>query len=836
MHIKFICISLVTFALLHDVNGKKTKKKRISLETTESPAQPNVVTYSTFGFKDVGAYDGFVPSSPDYASFLTSNSRDSSSTRLYAPAFPSSIDSTGLGSYYDPQPDAASHTVTSDGYETHVKSYQPVSMNFFTSPNYDTNGDQNKNAGTKEVYELNNNYNNNSPTYGTKISSKSKNKNFSNVNHTDYNIYNSVSSVINGNTAIGDNVSNNNNYHILSSGQSEDEKVVKISPSLNSSPLKFPRVVDFTGVKNYYPTSVDSKFVESIHKPFNLDIFGNVAGNENLNPYENNKYNLKDQSKKEEQSNSNKWNLKDERTNYMKSVEKTISQVNSFKNEDISENYPITYNNFKNNRLKNDYKDNVKSKHVNFGLENNSINKHGNAMKGYEYSTNYSNTSFKYETGLPKRPFDSSIDEIVPAGSNLDFVDYQFPDKEYSTFKTTNIKSPYNFDADNAFSIPKNKYKLSEDYLNSFKHLFTTPSSSSNWGNIFKDSEFSSYKSHPKKPSFNDESNDDIVHIPKRPTNFDFEKYFDNKPSELSFTDSYKPYKPVRSRDQYEWPTKDSSNRYKSEEDLLGLRNHDTSHPSYVPSFKPNYKYFDEDVDYKKLAAKWKQNFLKAKLRDSIREYDSYASEPKPVHVPFPKPYPIEVPHPVVVPVPQPYPVKVPIPKPVAVPVIRELTVPVEKPMPYPVFKKVPYPIEKLVPVPVVKQVPVPVVKPYPVHIPQIRPVFHHTKSHDDREIDPDEEEYIPRPDAKRPSNKRPKNTRNRQRPLSSSKRPSRAPYNQDRSRRRIPNRRPTSYPDQRQRRPYPSELHSPQRYRDDFDEYDSDSDFERYCRRTGKC
>ncbi|XP_045765090.1 putative uncharacterized protein DDB_G0282133 isoform X2 [Maniola jurtina] len=762
MHIKFICISLVTFALLHDVNGKKTKKKRISLEATESTPQPNVVTYSTFGFKDVGPYDGFVPSSPDYASYLTSNSRDSS-TRLYAPAFPSSIDSTGLGSYYDPQPDAASHTVTSDGYETHVKSYQPVSMNFFTSPNYDTSGDQSKNTGTKEIYELNN-YN--SPTYGTKISSKSKNKNFSNANHTDYNIYNSVSSVINGNTAIGDNVSNNNNYPIVPSGQSEDEKVVKISSSLDSSPQKFPRVVDFTGVKNYYPTSVDSKFIESIHKPFNLDIFGNGAGNEN--PYENNKYNWKD---KEEQSNNNKWNLKDEKSNYMKSVEKTISQVNSFKNEDISENYPITINNFKKNKLKNDYKDNIKNKQVNFGLENNSINKHGNPLKGYEYSTNYSNTSFKFETGLPKRPFDSSIDEIVPAGSNLDFVDYQFPDKE-SPFKTSNIKSPYNFDTDNAFSIPKNKYKLSEDYLNSFKHSFTTPSSSSNWGNVFKDSEFSSYKSHPKKPSFNDESNDEIVHIPKRPTNFDFEKYFDDKPSDLSFTDSYKSYKPVRSRDQYDWPTKDSSNRYKSEEDLLGLRNHDTSHPSYVPSFKPNYKYFDEDVEYKKLAAKWKQNFLKAKLRDSLREYDSYASEPKPVHVPFPKPYPV----------------------------------------------------------------PVPVVKPYPVHIPQIRPVFHHTKSHDDREIDPYEEEYVPRPDAKRPSNKRPKNSRNRQRPSSSSKRPSRAPYNQDRSRRRIPNRRPTSYPEQRQRRPYPSESHSPQRYRDDFDEYDSDSDFERYCRRTGKC
>ncbi|CAH2237283.1 jg9233 [Pararge aegeria aegeria] len=636
MHIKFICISLVTLALIQNVSGKRTKKKRISLEATESTPQPNVVTYSTFGFKDVGGYDGFVPSSPDYATYLTSNSRDSS-TRLYAPAFPSSIDSTGLGSYYDPQPDAATHTITRDGYETHVKPYQPPSMNFFTSPSYDTDGDRSKNTGTKEVYNLNS-YNNNSPIYGAKLSSKNKNKNFSNVNHTDYNIYNSVSSVINGNSALMDNVSNNY-YPIVSPGQSEEEKLVKIphTQSVDSNPLKFQKVVDFTGLKNYYPTSVEStKFTESMHRPYNLDIFNNGAGDVNLNPYENKNYNTKD---KEEQTYNNKWNLKEENT-HLKSDEKTMSEVNSLRNEDVTENYPITINNFKKNKFKNDYKDKVKNKQWNFGLENNAVNKHGNAMKGYEYSTNYSNTSFKYDTGMPRRPFNSSIDEIVPAGSNLDFVDYQFPEKEYSPFKTSNIKSLYNSDNENVFSIPKSKYKLSEEYLNAFKNSYTTPTTTSQWGNIFKDTEFSSYKNHPKKP-FNDEINDDIVRIPKRHTSIDYQKLFENKPSDWDSLESYKPYKPIKSRDPYDWMTRDLSNRYKTEEDLLGLRNHDTSHPSYVPSFKPSYNNFDEDIDYKKLAAKWKQNFLKAKYRDSVREYETFASEPKPVHVPLPKPYPV---------------------------------------------------------------------------------------------------------------------------------------------------------------------------------------------------
>ncbi|VVC97245.1 unnamed protein product [Leptidea sinapis] len=105
----------------------------------------------------------------------------------------------------------------------------------------------------------------------------------------------------------------------------------------------------------------------------------------------------------------------------------------------------------------------------------------------------------------------------------------------------------------------------------------------------------------------------------------------------------------------------------------------------------------------------------------------------------------IEVPHPVIVPVLQPYPVRVPIPKPVPVPVVRELTVPIEKIVPYPVFKKVPYQIEKPV------AVHVPVMKPYPVKVPQVRPLFHHTKSHDERDPDYDEDDdYLPRPENSR--------------------------------------------------------------------------------------
>ncbi|CAH2107210.1 unnamed protein product [Euphydryas editha] len=814
MYIKLIWVALVTLVILQSANGKRSKKKRINIDTVESTPQPNVLTYSTFGFNDVGSYGGFVPSSPDFANYLTS-SKQESSTRLYAPAFPSAVDSTGLGSYYDPQPDIGSFSISNDGYQTSGQSYQPGSKNVYTSFNNDENILKNKDKGTNDLYI--NVDNNNSPIYGAKIASKGKIKNFDNFNHTEYNILGSMS------TAIRNDLKNqNNNYPnmpSISSSTDSDKYFMISSPISQSSSLKFPKVVDFTNVKNYYPSGVDVNFQENNQKPYNSDLHSNVAIDPNLSPYKS--YDIKD-----EQQHRNKHNFNDENDRE--------TEANYFTNEEESD---IKIN-FKNNKNKYDFKDKIKNTTGNRNVNNNNNEgkKSKNPNKGYDYSTNYGSTSFRFDIDAPKKPFNSSIDEISPASSNFDYVGYQFPEKDFSGLKQLqNIKSPFDTESHSITSSSFNdKYKLSEDYLNSFKDLYsTTPSTTSLWGNIFKTTEFSSSKNHFKKPFYKDEISDEVIHIPKRHQNLKYGKFFDNKFNDWSLSNTYKPYTINEDKEQYDWTKENFNTRFKSEEDLLGLRNHDTSHPSYIPTYKPSYNDFAEEVDYKKLVQKWRQNYLKSKYRDLNREYETYASETKPIHVPLPRPYPIEVPRPVIVPVPQPYPVKVPIPKPVAVPVVREITVPIEKPVPYPVIKKVPYAIEKPVPVPVEKQVKVPVMKPYPVHIPQIRPVFHHTKSHDDNELESEEDEYIPRPDSKRPTYKRQKNSHNR--PRVATKRPSRMTY-QDRNRRRVPNRRPLPHHNQRPRRPYSSETRAPQRYRDDIDEYDSDSEFENYCKRTGKC
>ncbi|CAH0700029.1 unnamed protein product [Spodoptera exigua] len=232
---------------------------------------------------------------------------------------------------------------------------------------------------------------------------------------------------------------------------------------------------------------------------------------------------------------------------------------------------------------------------------------------------------------------------------------------------------------------------------------------------------------------------------------------------------------------------------------------------------------------------RWRQSYLKTKLKDApVRDYESYGSETKPMHVPIPKPYPIEVPHPVIVPVPRPFPVRVPVSRPVAVPVVREITVPIEKPVPYPVYKKVPYPVEKLVPVPVEKEVAVPVEKPYPVHVPYVRPVFHHTKPvHEDPE-NIEEEDFMRRPELKKPTQykKRPYGTRYR------SRRPSRASYQQDRNRRRWPERRRPTHSMEHRHQSRPTEFHSPPYKHRDYEpeEDDEPSDYRAYCRRTGNC
>ncbi|XP_050669002.1 uncharacterized protein LOC126968186 [Leptidea sinapis] len=449
----------------------------------------------------------------------------------------------------------------------------------------------------------------------------------------------------------------------------------------------------------------------------------------------------------------------------------------------------------------------------------------------YQYVNNNTNNN---GVSFRRPPYNNSIEDAAPASSNLNLLNYQYPEMNYENVRNLfPLIKPFHTESDVSLSIP-DKYKSINEYQKNIQNFFTTatPIVTTNWGNLFKENELGSYKKHIRKPNYF-EDNTDVVHIPKKQT-YKYENNYDG--SAYDWSQYYNNYKPHANLYKYTDWAKDISNKYKTDEDLLDLRNHDVTRPSHPPRYRPIDNDATEDFDYKKLVDKWRKSYLKSKQKEALREYETYASEAKPIHVPIHKPYPIEVPHPVIVPVLQPYPVRVPIPKPVPVPVVRELTVPIEKIVPYPVFKKVPYQIEKPVAVSVEKQVHVPVMKPYPVKVPQVRPLFHHTKSHDERDPDYDEDDdYLPRPENSRriPTVKKPKIPRKQPR------RPSRMSY-QDRDQRRRPSRRPThdSYretPKEHKRPRRPQEHRRPSRHRDDDDEEYEPRDY-LYCKRTGNC
>ncbi|XP_032511621.2 putative uncharacterized protein DDB_G0282133 [Danaus plexippus] len=773
MYNKLIWLAIIA---LMPADGKKSRSN--DSDSVESTPQPNILLYSTFGFNDVGPHDGFVQSSPDYATYP--NRQQDSRVRLYAPAFPSAIEATGSDGYYDPDQTPLG---ADNEDQTNVNIFQPVPINFFT-PNHESFNEK-KNTETENTFDTRDDSSNH-PIYGTKINSKSRNKPAKDLNTTEYNILDSVSTVIENN-----NDDYNTNLESRHQSKSMKNQYNVNYPSINS-PGSFPKVIDFTDAKKYYPSSVESKYTNL--KPIYV------------NAFQTDEFNNKDEVHNDQGSTNqvSSYNINGKDSDDF--TDKETSPV-SFSNQDHLPSYSNVKNNLKNNKYKLDYKQKLKTKYSN--NNNDEFNKLRDLKKGYEYSTNYSTASFHYDYDKPKRQFNSSIDEVSPESSNINIVGHRYPNKEFSSLRTL------------PFSLPDpDIYKPSEEYLNAFKNYYSdVPSTASQWSSFYKPIELSSHKKQPKKTYLFDDDNEEIVHIPKRPHSSKYGMYSDSAINEWPYANEYTSHSPSVTK-QPEWAKDYIRNKFKTEEDLLGLRNHDDFSPSHPSSFK--YNDLTKEFDFENLSERWRQNFLKSKAKEPNRDYESYASDTKPIHISRPKPYAIEIPHPVIVPVPQPYPVRVPIPKPVAVPVIQELTVPVEKPMPYPVIKKVPYIVERPVPVPVEKQVRVPVVKPYPVHVPQVRPVFHHSQYEDD-------DEYEARPDTRRPVYKRHKNTHGRARPTT--RRPTRTAYRDNQRRRPVRKpgiqggrkhlRRPTNYQTE----------HS--RY-EDFEH--SDSEFERYCQRTGKC
>ncbi|XP_049866513.1 uncharacterized protein LOC126367151 isoform X1 [Pectinophora gossypiella] len=765
---KTLYFVLIAYLILNVVDAKKTRRKRPKAEEDSTP-QPNVVTYSTFGFNDVGSYDGFMPSSPEYVSYLNNYNQDSA-TRLYAPAFP-----TALDNYPSPSQDSHTFSLGDDtGPQASMLQYPQSSVSFMNTPSLDNEAQSQNNA--PEIYGRNNG-DSGAPIYGTKLSSgtsskNNKNKQFSQFNNSDFNLFSSASSpqeskyssfhevqpTFEGNTPSF--AEPNKNYHFsfnyaTTHPSTENDDFLKSAPSNTQNTVNFPKVVDFTKYKQYYPSELETKFTTTTTKSPNT--YKPVLNIQNDNSYFeefSTKYPIPPPTFK------NPYNKEKDAE---EATEKDTPKPSPYSDNEFTQNY-LNYpkNAFKDAKLNFDFKDKFKYHNNNWASTNysNDFKNWKNPIKGYQYSTNYSNMNFEFDFSGGKKPVNTNNDEIVPASSNLvDLTSYQFPETDYSNLKKVpGLKNHDTDDIGNVFeSLKPQGYKYDpEDYV---KSLYSTAPTSSLWGSMYKLPEFSSYKHLGKKPQYGEDIGDDVVHIPKRPysNKYNFGKYVESKPTEWSSYTSHRPYKPKKPISDW---NKEASTRFKSEEDLLGLRTHDTSHPSYLPTYKPGFNSLSSDYDYKKLVEKWRQSYLKAKYKDvGLQDFDSYASEPKPHHVPLPKPYPVQV----------------------------------------------------------------PVIKPFPVPVPHIRPVFHHTRSKEDEE---EEDDYLPRPETSKriPYAKRPRSTRPRPR------RPTRT--HSERNRRRWPVRRPS---DPRNRRPdFPSPYRQYDSEFDDFEH--THSEYILHCKRTGNC
>lgn len=666
MHKKTIYFALVAYLVFNAVDAKKSRRNKRPKDEDSTP-QPNVVTYSTFGFNDVGTYDGFVPSSPDYANYL-SNYNQESSTRLYAPAFPTAMDSAGFNSNFGSQSqDARPFNLGDDNIpQASMLQYPQSSMSFYNTPSLDNNEGHSQTFPSEDVYghyagEVN------SPVYGTKLSSKNINRPLNLFNNTEFNVFGSgspnpsddkfssfhevQSSYESKPTTFGESSKNNyqNTYNNAPSfSATGNDDFMKSTQSNSQNSVKFQKVVDFTKMRPNYPTDLDFKFPTATNKP--LSAFGTVSNNQNENTNTNDFE--EPSSKFSNPTPSFRDRYKDKEVEDV--TEKQIIKPMAFTDTEFSHNSVGSFNNFNNkNPLKGtkfslDFKDKFKYRPWSSTNYTNDYKNAKNPLKGYQYSTNFSNTSFEFDfSGGGKNEnvdnkFTNNNDEVVPAASSnvVDLTsDYQFPENDYSNFKKIpNIKG-FGDDYPGLFQSLKHQEKYDPaDYVKSL--YSTTPTTTTHWGSVYKAPEVS-FKQQIKKPQFVDEITDEVVHIPKRPysNKYNYGKFTDSKPTDWSSFHSYRPHK--FKKPQNDWNKDVPTTRFKSEEDLLGLRTHDTSHPSYLPTYRPNSNSLSSDYDYKKLVEKWRQSYLKAKYKDTFHDFEGFPTENKPLHVPVPKPYPV---------------------------------------------------------------------------------------------------------------------------------------------------------------------------------------------------
>lgn len=645
MYKKIFFIAIIAFIVFTSADARKIRKTKRTKSDEESTPQPNVVTYSTFGFNDVGNYDGFVPSSPDYTSYLSNYNQDAS-TRLYAPAFPTAQDVSGFSG----QPQNSQSYNTADDNIPQASSLQFPQMTFYSQPNFDSEP-QSQNLSPEQVQFAQNQEDSSNPIYGAKLSSRSRNK----LNFSDYSVFSNASpNTSEGKFSTSFEVKTtheskpqqsygeqNKNYHSSYKYPPTFAPTATENFKTTQNSLSYPKVVDFTKFKQYYPTDLENKFSTATINPTNAYNYLSNSENSYSNNFEDIDIKLttsssafKDPFKKDNEPMNEKEHLK-------------LTNLDS----EYSQNYfgHLNKNPFKDSKLNIDYKDKFKYNPWSFVNYTNDVKNWKNPVKGYQYSTNYSNMNFELdvsgsknfpgaEEAGPKKTMNMNNDEVVPASSNLvDLASYQIPETaEYSSFKKPGYKGEEFADLFEALKPQGYKY----DPVEYVRNLYGTnlPKTSTQWGNVYKTSEYSPYKQRGKKPQFGEEFTDEVVHIPRRPygNKYNFGKYSEPKPNEWgnSYARPYKPKKP-----QSDWAN-EFSTKFKAEEDLLGLRTHDTSDPAYLPTYRPFTNDLSSDYDYKKLVDKWRQSYMKAKFKNAgLHDFESFASEPKPIHVPIPKPY-----------------------------------------------------------------------------------------------------------------------------------------------------------------------------------------------------
>lgn len=637
MYHKKFCVVIVTVLLLYDIAEAKktrTKTKRTKQEEENTAPQPDVVSYSTFGVNDVGSYEGFVPTSPDYARFLSANQEQP--TKQVGDSYPpTSVGSTAYSnSFGSSQPyNIESFTVTDNGNsQPNLVRYPQTAPSTYNEPTLVSNNPY-KNKASEESYAVKKE-DLDAPVYGTKLNSRGREVPFPESNTTEYNEVK-----IN---PIGD----KKYYGYQETKTSLENKPAEADfsnpypqfptyPSLNPNEygnaglpdnengLKFQRVVDFTKYTSYYPELDTSQMpAPTKHEPFGSPSKEHSETFNNVQTDNNNKLFQPAQSYGETY----------EQKRIEETPEKSIPKYNSYTAKENTYHFDGEAN--KGSKSSTDSKKKTKDKDKIWtpaGYDLNKWKDHFSPPKGYDIYTDHSNMSFKYEIDEPKRPLNSHFDEFVSAESNIDLPSYQLPETDFSRFKKMPSYKVHEEDEFDKFPSYKEPYKQSKPELGKYK----TASSSSYWGNVFPSSELSSFNSHPPKHLFDDVTNDEVVNIqPRRPNKWNYGNNNDNRLSEWSQFGR----RPTKSKPWKDSTKQTPSNRFKSEEDLLDLRNHDTSHPSYLPTHQSNY--VSDDNDYKKLVEKWRQSYLKSKYRESLRDYENYA-ETKPIHVALPKPYPV---------------------------------------------------------------------------------------------------------------------------------------------------------------------------------------------------